>query len=91
MAAADVEVVAVGLARVSDRDGSVFFGDTKNRTISENLQYHQELRVMVDASVPETAGYPTIKDYLKAMASRGSPHVPVSVTNSMIVTRKAAT
>lgn len=89
MAAADVEVVAVGLARVSDKDGSVFFGDTKNRTISENLQWHQELRVMPDADIPESSGYPTIKAYLKAMAGRGSPHIPVSVSNTMIVTRKA--
>lgn len=89
MAAADVEVVAVGLARVSDFDGSVFFGDTPNRTIAQNLKWHHELRVMTDTNVAETVGNPTIRDYLRAMASRGSPHIPVSVTNTMIVTRKA--
>lgn len=90
MAAADVEVVSLAIMRV-DATGTVFFGDTTNRTIAQNIVYSSELRVIADPAVPESANNPDVRTYLKLMATRGSPHVPVAVLQTMIVTRKSGT
>jgi hypothetical protein len=90
MAAADVEIVYLGVMRI-DKVGKAYFADTPNRTYSQNMEFSEELRVLIDTSVPETAGNPDIRTYLKLMASRGSPHVPVLVSNTIIVTRKSGT
>lgn len=85
MAASDVEIAYVALMRV-DSTGVAYTADTKDRTISQNLNFSNETRVIVDPSIPETAGNPTIKAYLKAMASRGTPHLPILINQTMIVT-----
>ncbi len=90
MAAADVEIVYLGLGR-RGTDGKVFFGDSSNRTISENIKYTDVLVVMPDPTIAESLNYPTIKEYLKAMATRSDAHIPVVVTNTIIVTRKTGT
>ena len=94
MAATDFTFVQLGRGRI-DPAGNTFFGDTKNRTIKENLMWHDELVVMPDPTVPESLGYPTIKQYLTAMASRtgspSGPHVPVQVAETFIVTRLSGT
>lgn len=87
MAASDVEVVNYIRVRV-DNTGNVYTADTINRTISQNLRFTDDWRIEPDATVPETAGYPTLKAYLKLMASRGTPQYPVFISQTMIVTSK---
>ena len=86
MAAADVEIASLIQVRVDNVTGAVYTSDTAGRTIAQNLNFSTELRVMPDATISETAGYPTIKNYLKAMATRGNPHLPVLINQTMIVT-----
>jgi len=87
MAASDVEVVRLKLSRIAS-DSTPYQADTGGRTIRENLEWgDDELRVIPDSDVPESSGSPTIKEYLKAMAGRASPHVPVLINQTMIVTR----
>lgn len=85
MAAADVEVVNFIRVRV-DPAGNVYTSDTNNRTIAQNLRFTDDWRIEPDSTVPETAGYPTLKAYLKLMASRATPQYPVFISQSMVVT-----
>jgi hypothetical protein len=85
MAASDVEVVNIIRVRV-DAAGNVYTADTHGRSIAENLRFSDEWRIELDVTVPETANYPTLKTYLKAMASRSTPHAPVHISQNMVVT-----
>ena len=87
MSAADVEVVNFIRVRV-DSAGNVYTSDTNNRSIAQNLRFTDEWRIEPDSTVPETAGYPTLKAYLKLMASRGTPQYPVIISQTMVVTSK---
>jgi hypothetical protein len=87
MAASDVEVVNIIRVRV-DSVGGVYLPTDKGRTIGQNLSFGDDFRIQPDDSVPETAGYPTLKAYLKLMASRSTPQYPVVITQSMVVTSK---
>ncbi|MCK9281697.1 MAG: hypothetical protein M0P71_13810 [Melioribacteraceae bacterium] len=85
MAATDVEVVNFIRVRV-DLSGKAYTAEDTTRTIAQNLRFTDEWRIEPDASIPETANYPTLKAYLKAMASRGAPQYPVFISQTMVVT-----
>ena len=87
MAAADVEVVNFVRVRV-DQTGKAYTSEDTSRSIAQNLRFSDEWRIEPDTSVPETANYPTLKAYLKAMASRGTPQYPVFISQTMVVTTK---
>jgi hypothetical protein len=87
MAAADVEVVNIIRVRVDDV-GTVYTSDTLNRSIAQNLKFTDDWRIEPDSTIPETAGYPTLKVFLKAMASRGTPHRPMFISQNLVVTVK---
>jgi hypothetical protein len=87
MAATDVEVVNFIRVRV-DTLGNPYTADTKNRSIAQNLSFTDEFRIQPDPDVPESAGYPTLKTYLKAMANRATPLYPRMISQTMVVVSK---
>lgn len=87
MASTDVEVVNFILVRV-DKMGKVYTADTPNRSIASNLSFSEEWRIEPDSSVPESANYPTLKTFLKAIASRPTPLYPKFISQTMVVVSK---
>lgn len=87
MAATDVEVVDFIRVRI-DQTGTAYTAEDTSRSISQNLRFSDEWRIKPDTSVPETANYPTLKAYLKLMASRATPQYPVFISQTMVVTSK---
>lgn len=57
----------------------------KQAPIAVLLRSNSEQRVLPDASVPNSAGYPTVQAYLNSEAGAG--YVPVQVGQTFIVTQ----
>jgi hypothetical protein len=83
--AVQVHFVGIGLVRVAP-DGTVYNASNSKRTIKEMLHFTDEHRVLVDSSIPNTAGNPTIQNYLNLEAT--NDFEPVQITQSFILTKK---
>lgn len=63
-----IHVARVGFLNV-DATGTVVKKDDPNVTIKQQMQTSTEHRVLEDAAIPNTSGYPTVKAYLEAEAA----------------------
>lgn len=63
-----VHYANIGLVHV-DASGNIISGT--DYTISQRLTSNSEMRVLPDASIASSAGYPTIKAYLEAEETAG--------------------
>ena len=75
-------VVYIGLVQVNGVGGIV---DKYNATIAERINASSQPRVIPDAAIPNSAGYPTIEDYITSESDDG--YAVVSLTNTTIVTQ----
>jgi hypothetical protein len=87
MAATDVEVLNYIRVRV-DPTGKVYTAEDTSRSIGQNLNFTDDWRIQPDPSVPESANYPTLKAFLKAMAMRATPLYPRFISQTMVVVSK---
>ena len=69
--AIDIHYVNVAFRRVNSVTGQVVSADDPATTIGAMLRTHSEHRVTPDVNVPNSAGYPTVKQYLEAEAADG--------------------
>ena len=76
-----LHIVRVGLKNI-DATGSVI--DKTTSTIGQVISSSSEHRVLVNAAVPNSAGFPTIDDYLLAEAAQD--YIPYHIDQYMIVT-----
>lgn len=79
---AEVHLVTVGLKRVGSGGQVVPVGST----IMENLQFTTEHRVLPNANVPNSEGYPSVETFLIAEAANG--FLPNHVSQYLIITVK---
>jgi hypothetical protein len=78
-------MVSLGLFHV-DAVGNVYQRGTDGKTIKEVLVFQTETRVVENADLPNTAGYPTVKEYLEREA--GDDFQLKEVNQSFVVTEK---
>ena len=69
--AINIHYVNVAFRRVNSDTGQVVSPDNPSTTIAMMLRTRDEHRVVSDASVPNSAGNPTVKQYLEAEAADG--------------------
>ena len=64
--------IGIHVARVAafsvDITGNVIKKDDPSVTLKQHLQTCMDHRIIVDSAIPNTAGNPSIKDYLEAEA-----------------------
>lgn len=65
--------IGIHVARVAfvnvDNSGNVLSKDDQSVTLKQQMQTQMQHRVLVDASIPNTAARPTVDAYLKLEAS----------------------
>lgn len=79
---AEVHVVSIGYVKVRTGGGVV----QKQSTISENLSFDREFRVLENSNVPNSVGSPTLETYLSLEAAAG--FIPNHISQSLVVTLK---
>lgn len=83
---AAVHVVSLEMVRVA-RDGSVYHITNTTKSIKETLTFSTDWRITPDTDIPNSANYPTLKDYLNLEAAAG--FAPVQVTQNTVITYHA--
>lgn len=79
-------VASLNLFQVDTNTGEVYQrGRAPGRAIKQNLNFDTQHRIVVDPDIPNTAGNPTIKDYLVLEA--GDDFEPVQIFQSLVITK----
>jgi len=69
--ATEIHYANVGLKSIDLNTGEVYNRGQGGRTIKECLNFTTEHRVLEDADIPNSSGFPTVKDYLEAEGGDG--------------------
>lgn len=75
----------ISLVRVA-QDGTIYNASDTNKSLKEALNFTTEHRIIPDASIPNSANYPTIQQYLTLEAASGFQ--PVQVAQYFVITVK---
>jgi hypothetical protein len=84
--AVETHVAELGLFQVNPISGRVYQRGSDNLTIKEALTFNTEHRLVSNSNNSHTADNPSIETYLDREAA--DDFVPVSVTQSMVITTK---
>lgn len=81
----ETHYATIGLVRIAP-NGTLYNASDTNKSIKEALTFETSHRVLPDALIPNSAGYPTIQQYLTLEATSGFQ--PVQVGQYFVVTVK---
>jgi hypothetical protein len=75
----------IGLVRIAP-NGTLYNASDTKKSFKEALMFETDHRILPDASIPNSAGYPNIQQYLNLEATSGFQ--PVQVAQYFVVTVK---
>jgi len=81
---AQAHVVYLTIQTVSTKDGSIINKNSSATSIKSVLTSSSQVRVLPTDDVPNSSGYPTIKEYILAEASDN--YIVHHIDNTMIIT-----
>lgn len=84
MAAVPIHVVTVAFQPISKVTGQRVDKNAGSTTINDVLQTEHQHVIMPDSNISNSAGYPTVKEYLEAEAADG--YIAHYIGQYMIVT-----
>jgi hypothetical protein len=83
--AIEVHFVGIELVRV-DQNGQIYHTSTSQKSIKDSLNFTTEHRITPDLDIPNSANYPTIKEYLNLEGAQDFE--PVQIGQSFIITMR---
>lgn len=82
----EIEVVRLENKRIKP-NGEILDLSSGTHTISDMLNFTEAILVIPNSSIPETADRPTVDVFLDRMSLRPTPHTPIIINQTMIITR----